>query len=225
MRSRTTSSFSAIFRTAAATRKWLLPTIVQGITILAVCGVWWPCVAEQPSENANPTRTELLALRDAVIKAYEARDIDGVLAHVHPDVIATRQNGVRARGREEVRQFFDEMMTGDSRIVRDVKSVLSVDGSSVMHGDGTAVACGILVDDFDLTSGTTLHLESKWTTTLVKLEGQWLIASFHVSANLFENPVLDAVRFWATTFTIAAGVAGLAIGLVGGRLLISRTRK
>jgi uncharacterized protein (TIGR02246 family) len=190
--------------------------------VLVFAALPWPCDARQPTDTAESPRKELLALRDEVIKAYEARDIDGVLAHVHPDVIATWQNGFRARGRDEVRQFFNEMMTGESRIVRDVKSTLSVDGSSVMFEDDAAVACGALVDDFDLASGTSLHLASKWTSTLVKVDGRWLIASFHVSASIFENPVLAAVRSWAITLAIGVGAVGVLIGVVAGRLVIPR---
>lgn len=181
-----------------------------------------PCVARQPADAVDPVRGELLALRDAVIKAYESRDIDGVLSHVHPDVIATWQNGFRARGRDEVKRFFEDMMTGESRIVRDVKSTLSVDGTATLHGDDAAVACGGLVDDFDLASGTTLHLESKWTATLVRVDGRWLIASFHVSSDIFDNAVLSAVRSWTTRLVIAVGVAGVLIGLVAGWLFVRR---
>jgi uncharacterized protein (TIGR02246 family) len=196
------------------TRLWI------GIAVLAIAA--FPCGARPPEDTDESPRKELLALRDEVIKAYEARDIDGVLAHVHPDVIATWQNGFRARGRNEVRQFFNEMMTGESRIVRDVKSTLSVDGSSVMFGDDAAVACGALIDDFDLASGTSLHLESKWTSTLVKIDGRWLIASFHVSASIFENPVLGAVRSWAITLAIGVGLVGVLLGVVAGRLVVPR---
>ena len=114
------------------------------------------------------------------------------------------------------------MMTGESRIVRDVKSRLEVDGAAIRHGDDAAVACGTLSDDFDLASGSRLHLESKWTATLVRLDGRWLIGSFHVSASIFENAVLDAVRSWATRLAVGLGVVGLLVGAAAGRLLARR---
>lgn len=191
--------------------------LVAGAVAMTEC----PCRSVQAADESEAVRGELLALREAVIRAYEARDIDGVLAHVHPDVIATWQNGFRARGRDEVRQFFNDMMTGESRIVRDVKSTLGVDGSAILHGDDAAVACGTLTDDFDLASGTKLHLESKWTATLVRADGRWQIGSFHVSANIFDNPVLGALRSWATTLAIGLGIGGPLIGL-GAGLLVSK---
>lgn len=199
--------------------RWLVSAVL-GFVVLAVAPQ--SATASQPEDTVDPVRAELLALRDAVIQAYESRDIDGVLSHVHPDVIATWQNGFRARGRDEVKQFFHDMMTGESRIVRDVTSTLSVDGTATLHGDDTAVACGGLTDDFDLASGTTLHLESKWTATLVRVDGQWMIGSFHVSANIFDNAVLTAVRSWTTILTIAVGVAGVLVGLVAGWLFVRR---
>jgi uncharacterized protein (TIGR02246 family) len=188
----------------------------------AVAGGPRPCPAAEPADGADAVRGELLALREAVIRAYEARDIEAVLAHVHPEVIATWQNGFRARGRDAVRKFFNDMMTGESRIVRDVKSRLEVDGAAIRHGDDAAVACGTLSDDFDLASGSRLHLESKWTATLIRLDGRWLIGSFHVSASIFENAVLDAVRSWATRLAVGLGVVGLLVGAAAGRLLARR---
>jgi uncharacterized protein (TIGR02246 family) len=159
---------------------------------------------------------ELLVLREKIFAAYEARNVNDVLELVHADVVATWQNGFRARGREEVRKFFEDMLTGEKRIVRDVKSKLTVDGVSVLHGDNTAVACGNIADKFELTSGTTLELDSKWTATLVKRDSEWSIASFHVSTNVFENPVLTTARSWMTNLAIIAavgtGVIGLGIG-------------
>lgn len=189
---------------------------------LVACGLRTsPAAAAEGGDAA--VRGELLAVREAVVRAYEARDIDGVLAHVHPDVIATWQNGFRARGRDAVRTFFNDMLTGTSRIVRDVKSRLDVDGAAIIHGDDAAIACGTLVDDFDLASGSSLHLESKWTATLVRFDGRWVIGSFHVSADIFSNAVLDAVRSWATGLAVVLGLGGLAVG-IGAGLLLRRRR-
>jgi uncharacterized protein (TIGR02246 family) len=172
--------------------------------------------AQEQRENAteNPAHTELRTLRDALLEAYEKRDVDGLLKHVHKDVVITWQNGERNRGREGLRAFYNKMMTGENRVVADLKSKLTIDELSVLYGDDTAVAFGELDDEFKLTNGSQFKLHSRWTATAVKEDDGWVIASFHVSANLFDNPVLNAATGHLATVGAVAGGIGLLIGIV-----------
>ena len=56
---------------------------------------------------------------------------------------------------------------------------------------------------------------------MVKEDGRWLIASLHVSTNIFDNIMLDMVKkyaaFVAGAVAIACLVAGLALGWLAGR--------
>jgi hypothetical protein len=63
-------------------------------------------------------------------------------------------------------------------------------------------------------------MTSRWTATLVKENGHWLLASYHVSANLLDNPLINAAK---SGLYLAAGVA-LAAGLVLG-LLVGKRKK
>jgi hypothetical protein len=183
--------------------------------LLASLNAWSPVSAQE-----SPIHDELRTLRDKLFAAYESRNIDELLHYVHPEVVATWQNGTRVRGHAEVRNFIDEMLSGKMPIVRDVKSQLTVDGLSVLHGQSTAVACGNIADQFELTSGSTLKLESQWTATVVLDQGAWKVASFHVSANLFDNPVLAAAKSWAGLLAAGTAVGGLILGWLLGRKLL-----
>lgn len=175
-------------------------------------------------QELAPAHTELSQLRERVFAAYESRNLDALLQDVHPEVIATWQNGFRARGHNAVRSFYDEMLNGDQRVVRDVKSKLTVDGLSVIHGERAAIACGNLDDHFELMNGTKLDLQSKWTATLVKQDDRWMIASFHVSSSIFDNPVLAAFKSWLTTCVVATAVVASIAGGIFGFLMTRRPK-
>ena len=54
----------------------------------------------------------------------------------------------------------------------------------------------------------------------MKENGRWLLASYHVSNNTLDNPLLNVAKravYWA-------GVVGLVVGLAFG-LLVARRRK
>ena len=167
---------------------------------------------ETPAED--PAHAELRALRDSLMDAYEKRDIDELLKHIHEKAVITWQNGERNRGPEELREFYRKMMSGEDRIVADVKSKLTINDLSVLYGGDTAVSYGELDDEFKLTNGSQFKLHSRWTATAVREGGQWVISSFHISSNLFDNPILDAAKGLVMTVGAVAGGTGLLLGMV-----------
>ncbi|NDA66908.1 MAG: DUF4440 domain-containing protein, partial [Verrucomicrobia bacterium] len=65
-----------------------------------------------------------------------------------------------------------------------------------------------------------LNIKGRWSATLVKENGRWLIASLHASTNLFDNVLLNL----AERAAVLAGVACLATGLILG-WRVGRRRK
>jgi hypothetical protein len=66
-------------------------------------------------------------------------------------------------------------------------------------------------------------LKNRWTATLVKEDGRWLIAGYHVSANVLDNPVLDAAKtamYWTGGITL---VIGFVLGIIGS-MVVRKTR-
>jgi uncharacterized protein (TIGR02246 family) len=202
--------------------------------VLAVVPMWAQDANDAPtlaSENAAPTQSEedseataseavhdeLRQLRDRMFAAYEQRDMDKLLADVDQNVVITWQNGDRNEGHDEFLKFYEEMMNGDSKIVQDISSTFEVDDLSVLYGDDTAVARGTLTDHFVLSDGSDFTLNSKWTATVVKKDDAWKVASFHVSANIFDNPILALAQGWLMKVGLIAAVIGLVVGLLIGR--------
>ena len=80
------------------------------------------------------------------------------------------------------------------------------------YGPDVAVSAGKADSHYVLTNGMDFEVPARWTATLVRREGRWLVASFHYSTNMFKNPVLDAQRKW---LIIAGTGAALVLGIVG----------
>jgi len=185
-----------------------------------------PVQAGEPNSKSRGSSSDdeqiheaLRELRDRLISAYEKRDMEAVLLEVTDDVVITWQNGERNEGHQEFREFVDRMMNGDSRVVNDISSTVEVDAHSVLYQDDTAVARGTLSDKFSLADGSEFTLNSKWTATVVKKDAQWKVASFHVSANIFDNPLLDTAKAYLGSAAIIGGVIGGLVGLVFGWIL------
>ncbi len=160
-------------------------------------------------------------LREGLVTSFNKGDIEGLLTHLAPDVVVTWQNGEVCRGPEAVRAFYHRMMTGEKRVVREIKSEPEVLGRQV-YGDW-AVSWGNLHDHFVLTDGSDLPFHSVFTATTAKRGDRWVVMAFHASVSAFENPVLAvATRKTALWLGLGGGAAGLLLGLSAARVLTRR---
>ena len=178
-----------------------------------------PAQSQAPSKD-EAVHNELRALRDGLLAAINKRDLDTQLGYLHPNVVVTWQNAEVSRGRDGVRRYLDGLLRGPAKVVDDYSTEVNVDELTILYGGDTGISFGSAVDHFKLSNGSTLDVPSRWSATLVKEGGKWLIASVHSSTNLFDNPLLAAAKKLAY---IAGGVA-LVVGLVAGFLLGRRKR-
>jgi ketosteroid isomerase-like protein len=197
-------------------RRWLL----LALSPLALAAAPPNKVPEDPAHN------ELRAVRDAMLRAFDRGDIDGLLKHVDPEVVVTWQNAETSHGHAGVRKFYERMMVGEDRTVRELTSKLEVDELARLYKDKqAAVSFGSMANHFKLKDGMEFDLLSRWTAVLVKKQGKWKIIAFHISANMFDNGVLWLMLRKAMTWTgVIVGILALVLGLVGGILWGRRRR-
>jgi hypothetical protein len=178
--------------------------------------------AQNPAATAleDPAHQELRTIKEAMVKAFNARDYAGFLRYLHPNVVATWQNSEVARHPAGVEAFMRKMSEGDAKVVERVQADLKVDELTSLYLDkNTGVAFGAVDQDFEFASGKHLQLTSRWTATFVKENGHWLLVAFHVSANIFDNPIITlAVKKTALGMGVGSALIGLIAGWMLGRL-------
>lgn len=175
-----------------------------------------------PEPNAD-IHNALRALRDRLMTAINNRNIDGMVAELHPNVIITWQDATVSRGRNGVRAYLESKLGGSNPIVRGYHAAVTVDDLTTLYGPDTGIAYGSSLETFDLTSGLKFTLHGRWSATMIRENGRWWLASVHASSNLFDNPLVNATK---KSFMIAIAIAALVALLVGwfvGRRM-ARTR-
>jgi ketosteroid isomerase-like protein len=182
---------------------------------LMVCG-WmaWAGAWQNVSAAEDPAHNELRALRSEVIDAITKGDFDRVIRHVHTNVVVTWQNNDVCRGHQGLRDFFNRM---GKDTFKGYTVPPTPDELTILYGGDTGVSFGRTVAQYTIL-GKSIEMTSRWTATLVKEDGHWLLASYHVSANLLDNPLLKAAK---SGLYLAGGVA-LAVGLILGWLVGKR---
>ncbi len=170
----------------------------------------------QDTPPEDPAHEELRAFRKEIVAAIVAGDIEAQLKLASPDVVVTWQNHVVCRGHDELRKFMKEAGTD---AFKGYKVEPEADVLTVLHGGDTGISTGRSVGLYDVL-GKEFEFENRWTATLVKEDGRWLVAGYHVSLNALDNPILSGA-----TRTLSWGAGGSAIvGLLVGWLIGKRKR-
>jgi ketosteroid isomerase-like protein len=184
---------------------------------LVVLGQPGPTVTAPPSTATPEVTAAITQLRDGLVDSFNKSDLNRLLTYLDPEVIATWQNGEVTRGQEGVRAYYEKMMSGDGRVVREVTLAPEVLGRQ-FHGDWV-VSWGTLHDQFTLMDGGVLPLDSHFTIVMARRGDRWLVTAYHASVNAFDNPVLAlAVGKTGRWVGVGAGLFGVLAGFLLARL-------
>lgn len=196
------------------------------VRLFAACAIFlaqgaWAATTPQldPSGGRVEDRQQLRTLLDQMEATISALDIEGVLKLTQPQVVVTWQNAEVSRGHEQVRSYYNRMIKGGAPIVKKFSTKATLGGPAVFYGD-SAIAYGTATDTYELADGLAFTLNANWSTTIVKVDGQWKVAALHFSTNLFDNPLLNFAK--RTTWIVGS------MAFVGGLLvawLVMRMRR
>lgn len=158
-------------------------------------------------------REHLLKIFHEVEGSINSQSLDRMVQQMDPNVTVVWANGEVSRGPAEVLAYYDRMVKGKDRILTKYLTSAKLHGHARFLGDGSvAVADGTMEDEFFPVIRGPFRLSSKWTTTLARINGEWKIIGLHLSANVFNNSLLDeAVR--ALKYV---GGGGFLLGLLAG---------
>ena len=112
-------------------------------------------------------------MRDGLLKAIDSKDVDSVLTYLHEDVVLVAQAGEQlqlSRGHNAVRDYLDQLLTGEDAGVQSLNLNVEVKELTTLHGDDTGVSFGTSDDHYVLRDGTEFDLATVWSATLVKDE-------------------------------------------------------
>jgi ketosteroid isomerase-like protein len=189
----------------------LLAGSIGGLTLM-------PAAARQGKDAPeDPAHAELRKVRAEMVDAINKDDRGKLMSHLHKNIVVTFMDGETVRGHDGVQKYFDAKLKGNPPVVQAYSVSPKVDELSIIYGGDTAIAFGGSEDYFKLSRGLEFPVQNRWTATLVKEDGKWLLAAFHASVGLFDNPLLDLTRRFTYWVGGGAAVIGLLVGWLIGR--------
>ena len=176
-----------------------------------------------PSDEAD--RAQLRQLLASLTKTINERRYDDVARFFHKEFTATLINQEVAETPEQISAYFRKWITGKNALIRKLTVAPVVEGSTRIYDGRFAVAHGRDKETYELSTGQTYDMVTRWTASLIKDNGQWKITSFHAGVNFLDNPVLAAAGKSSIYLAAAGGIAGLFAGWLGMYLWCGRRRK
>lgn len=173
-------------------------------------------------DNYKPQRQELRQILQLIEDGINDEDASAIEPFVGSNTIIVFQDAVVTRGKEEFSTYFKRILGSTDSLISDMSVKAAIGAPAVFYGEDVAVAFGSLKSTYKLRAGKAIDLDTQWTTTVVRQEGAWSIASLHFSNNLFNNPILNASKQLNWMFAIAGLLLGLLLmwmfkWLAGGR--------
>src|SRR3954471_4291137 len=95
--------------------------IISVFFALAVVASAQPPITQPPPPSLDATEA-ITHLREGLIDSFNKGDVERLLTYLDMNVVVTWQNGEVCRGPAAVRAYYDKMMQGERRIVREIKS-------------------------------------------------------------------------------------------------------
>jgi uncharacterized protein (TIGR02246 family) len=175
--------------------------------------------AQDPAAMPAEDHDGLRALAATMEEALNKRDLDTLLANVDDNVAFTAMNAETGYGKQHIGDYFDRMLNGPNKIVQDIKVDFVPDKLSVFYGPDVAVSAGNAASHYELTNGLKFDIDARWTATLVRKDGRWLVGAFHYSANVFRNPIMEKQRRF---LVMAGGGVAILLGVIG--FIVGRRR-
>jgi ketosteroid isomerase-like protein len=193
-----------------------MKTRMIALSIVSLClAAVAPALAEEPltKPDTEKIHEDLRTFRKELTEAVLKGDVDKQLQFVSKDVVVTWQNGETVRGHDGLKEFWKKNQGGASKVFQGYKKPPEPTDLTILYGDSTGISYGTSVGQYNIL-GKEFELENRWTATLVKEDGRWVIASYHVSNNILDNPLLSAAKNYLYLVGGIALLAGLVLGLL-----------
>ena len=118
-------------------------------------------------DTQDDDHEQLRKLREALTEAVINGDVEKQVKYAHEDVVTTWQNNQVARGHDGLREFMNEMSSGDQKIFQGYTVEPTSEEVTILQGGDTAIASA---NRYHTTRclGMEFDLQNRWTATLVK---------------------------------------------------------
>ena len=173
-------------------------------------------------EERSQDHDQLRALLKRGAEALNTRQLDPMAPYLHPEFTLVTVDNRKLKGIAGLQGYLNELFDGESPMLKSMEVRPEADELTTFLDEDSGVVYGTSNDRYTFAEGDVREMTSRWSAVVQKDGETWKLVSVHFSANLLDNPVIDAAKNTARRMIIIVGGVGLAVGLAIGFLLRRR---
>ena len=173
-------------------------------------------------EERSQDHDQLRALLKRGAEALTTRQLDPMAPYLHPEFTLVTVDNRKLKGIAELQAYLSELFDGEKPLLKSMEVRPEADELTTFLDDDSGIVYGASNDRYTFSDGDVREMTSRWSAVMQKDGETWKLVSVHFSANLLDNPVIDAAKNTARRMMIIVGGVGLAVGLTIGFLLRRR---
>lgn len=172
------------------------------------------------AQDRNADHAEIIELRDKALRALNERKYDLVKDDLHSEFIFTSVDNKVFHSAEEFQAYWEEL---HNTVFDGIDLQLTVDDKTKFLSEDAGVATGGAVGTFKFSNLDDRTMKMRWSALLERQNDRWTLRMLHFSADLTDNPVLDAAKTAGVSIlTIVPALIALVIGFLIGWIVKRR---
>ena len=175
-------------------------------------------------EERKQDHDQLRALMKRGAEALSTRKLDVMAPYVHPDFTVVTIDSKKLRGIAELKAYYDGLFEGKGALLKAIEVRPEADEATDFLDANSGVSFGTSNDRYTFLDGDVREMKSRWSAVVQKDGDTWKLVNVHFSANILDNPVLNAAKSALRNTMLIAGAVGLLVGVAIG-FLLRRRRK
>jgi ketosteroid isomerase-like protein len=178
-----------------------------------------PSAATPPVEERHADHEELRAMLRTATDALNRRDANALTPLFGARCYITTVDGQTFRDAAGFKSYLDHLY-GSS--VSKIEFHPVADDLTTFLDSDSGICVGSSNDTYTFKDGSNRAMTSRWTAMVHKEAGKWKLVGLHTSANILDNPVVDATKKKG----YAVSGAAIVIGAIAGyalRMAMKRT--
>ena len=169
-------------------------------------------VADPQSADHVQLRAILGALKDAI----NSGDYAAIDPYLYTPFSITLVDQKVLTSADMMKAYLDSMVGGSGQFIRKVTMEPVADELTQIYDGRFGVARGGNTEVYEISTGKTITLQTRWTATLIKDQGQWKLLALHNGTDFLDNPILATAGRFAIYAACIGGALGLLLGLLIG---------
>jgi ketosteroid isomerase-like protein len=187
--------------------------------IVLLCGS--PLLAD---DDRKADHEALQAMLKIGTEALNSGNFDALIPVLHKEFTAITVDNQKFTTIEAFREHWNGLFKGDKRALDRIVTQPVADDRTRFLRDDVGLVHGVSNDTYHFRDGEVRTMMVRWTAVVAKENDVWKLVKLHMSANLLDNPVVDALKQALVRTATMASIACLLLGLAIGFLLGKRRR-